>query len=84
MVVIFDGNSEIGAHAQSAIVDLICLRHSFGSRSVEDLKIIPFWSHYWFWDMFTSQNYEQIKKSNLYTQNSLKKTAKIKFVSTFV
>ena len=34
MILILDGNSEIGRHVRSNISDLICLRPSIGSRAV--------------------------------------------------
>ena len=33
-----DGNSEIGAHKKSEIDNLICLRHSFRTGAVANLK----------------------------------------------
>ena len=39
-VLIVDGYSEIGEHVGSAIVNLICLRHSLSSRAVANLKSV--------------------------------------------
>ena len=40
MVLILDGNSDIGAHVLSTTCNLLCLRHFFRSRSVGNLKFI--------------------------------------------
>ena len=45
MVLILEGNSEIGAHACSYMVHLICLRHLFRSRVVKN-PIIFFFRKY--------------------------------------
>ena len=37
MVLIYDGNSEIGAHLQSKISNLICTRHLFRLSAVANL-----------------------------------------------
>ena len=41
MVLILGGNSEIGAHAQSDIGQLICLRYLFRPTAVSNLKLFP-------------------------------------------
>ena len=38
MVLILDGNSEIGAHAWCHLCYLICLRHLYGSSAVTNLN----------------------------------------------
>ena len=40
MVLIYDGNSEIGEHGRINLCYLICLRHSLRSRIVANLKFI--------------------------------------------
>ena len=40
MVLVLDGNVEIGAHVWSEISNLICLRHLFISRAVANLKSV--------------------------------------------
>ena len=41
MMLLLDGNSEIGAHLRSDIVNLICSMHLIRSRAVSNLKFIP-------------------------------------------
>ena len=42
MVLIFDGKSELGAHVQSEIGNLTCLRHSCGAIADINLKNFSF------------------------------------------
>ena len=41
LVLIYDGISEIGAHLQNGIGNLICLPHLFGSSVDPNMKLCP-------------------------------------------
>ena len=83
MVIVLDGNSEIGAHVGSNSCDLIWLRRALWLSTVADLKFVKKKEYLWFYITVSKGNYfpdQILKKKNKNAEPTVKVNKDIIFV----